>query len=388
MSHTRNQSGMIIPIAAGAMLMLAGITAFAVDIGYQRVVDNELQNVADAAALAGASGFRSTVSPTWSEGCDRARAALSLNKAANQAINTGLASTDYTLTSGTASLSGGSFSFVAHPAGNNVCAGGSTPTFTAGQYPAIRVTARRTSDSTSGGITSYFARVFGVNSLGVTAVSSAMIGVPSTAPGSALFPMVIGLCSFNAYWNIDGTPKTSSNPPTITFGSVQNGNPNATPECINKMQWTTLDPTESNVADSDNINKTTCGGSPNSASKVACLIDGTLQPPSIALNQAISINIQNGGRAGLYGEVNSSVAGKPLADRTFLVPVVNSENITLGNNSVTPVVRFVAIEFVSARQGQKEITVRPVVDYKVPDGRPGTGGTPIAGTTTRAFLIQ
>lgn len=386
------QAGMIIPIAAGAMLMIAGVTAFAVDIGYQRVVDNELHNVVDAAALAGASGFKSANAPLWSEGCNRARAALSLNKAANQTLNTSQSSTDYTLESGHATFSSGKFVFVPHGSGTNACIGGA-PAFTPGQYPAVRVSARRTSSSTSGGITSYFAKVFGIESLGVTAVSSAMIGVPSTAPGSALFPMAIGLCSFQSYWAADGTPLTTN---SITFGSVQNngnsgdngkGNGNGSSTCVDKMQWTTLDPTESNISDSDTINEGTCGGSPNSASKVACLIGGELEPPAIQIGQTVNINIQNGSRAGLYGQVETHIVNNQSSPKIFLVPVVSSETITLGDNSVTPVVRFVALEILGAQNGQKTITVKPVPNFKVPDARPGTGGTPIAGTTTRAFLI-
>lgn len=48
------ESGSVIIIVAVMMFVLLGIAAFAVDFGYQYVVKNQVQNSADAAALAGA----------------------------------------------------------------------------------------------------------------------------------------------------------------------------------------------------------------------------------------------------------------------------------------------------------------------------------------------
>ena len=50
----RNQAGVSAVIVAIVLTMLIGFTALAVDVGYMYVTKNELQNVADAAALAGA----------------------------------------------------------------------------------------------------------------------------------------------------------------------------------------------------------------------------------------------------------------------------------------------------------------------------------------------
>jgi hypothetical protein len=47
--------GAVLPLVAILMVVLLGFAAFAIDIGYSYVVKNELQNAADAAALAGAS---------------------------------------------------------------------------------------------------------------------------------------------------------------------------------------------------------------------------------------------------------------------------------------------------------------------------------------------
>ena len=47
--------GAVAPLAALLLAFLVGMLAFALDVGYMAVVKGELQNAADAAALAGAA---------------------------------------------------------------------------------------------------------------------------------------------------------------------------------------------------------------------------------------------------------------------------------------------------------------------------------------------
>ncbi len=54
LEKVKNQAGATAVIIAITLPMLIGFTALAVDVGYMHVTKNELQNVADAAALAGA----------------------------------------------------------------------------------------------------------------------------------------------------------------------------------------------------------------------------------------------------------------------------------------------------------------------------------------------
>jgi len=54
-SETRGRHGAVVPLTAILMVFLLGMLAFAIDLGYLAVVKAELQNAADAAALAGAS---------------------------------------------------------------------------------------------------------------------------------------------------------------------------------------------------------------------------------------------------------------------------------------------------------------------------------------------
>ena len=49
----KNEKGVTLVYVAILLVVFLGIAALAIDIGYHRVVRNQLQNAADAAALAG-----------------------------------------------------------------------------------------------------------------------------------------------------------------------------------------------------------------------------------------------------------------------------------------------------------------------------------------------
>jgi Flp pilus assembly protein TadG len=50
----KNARGAVLPMVGVLLIVFLGIAALAIDIGYRNTTKNELQNVADAAALAGA----------------------------------------------------------------------------------------------------------------------------------------------------------------------------------------------------------------------------------------------------------------------------------------------------------------------------------------------
>src|ERR1700675_734971 len=49
--------GVILPLAALLLVVVLGMAAFSIDIGYMIFVESELQNAADASALAGAAAL-------------------------------------------------------------------------------------------------------------------------------------------------------------------------------------------------------------------------------------------------------------------------------------------------------------------------------------------
>jgi Flp pilus assembly protein TadG len=53
----KDKRGTVTVMVALLLIMLIGFAAFAIDVGYMMVRRNELQNIADTAALAAAAAF-------------------------------------------------------------------------------------------------------------------------------------------------------------------------------------------------------------------------------------------------------------------------------------------------------------------------------------------
>ena len=166
----REQKGMAAIYMAMLGTILVGITALAVDVGHALVTQNELQNAADAAALASTRqmGVGYLAMPLIDQqdlGRDltgaeqtvitgQATAAAFANKASNVA-NLALSPGD---------IQFGTWDFTAHTF---------TPTVT--RPNAIRVTARRDGGA-NGPITTFFAGVLGVNTMNIATTSTAALG--------------------------------------------------------------------------------------------------------------------------------------------------------------------------------------------------------------------
>src|SRR5690606_11706294 len=88
----RHQGGAVAIIVGLLLFVLAGTAAFAIDIGRWLVVDNELQNGSDAAALAGAGYLYPPVAgkPNWAEAVSRANLAVPLNSSEKVSLSTGV----------------------------------------------------------------------------------------------------------------------------------------------------------------------------------------------------------------------------------------------------------------------------------------------------------
>lgn len=94
---SRSEKGAVSVLVALALPMLMGAGALAVDLAYLHVVRNELQNDADAAALAGARKLYANGASTldWSGAASTAQDAIALNRAAGHALADGLVQTGY-----------------------------------------------------------------------------------------------------------------------------------------------------------------------------------------------------------------------------------------------------------------------------------------------------
>lgn len=184
----KSEKGVIAIIIAISLVMFIGFTALAVDVGYLMVTRNELQNVADASALAAARQLGWVYE--------------------NPPYN------DYEAQQNYVCDPEDIIAVVNDVAGKNQ-AGGSNITINAADvviglwdtynrtltpaldHPnAVRVTARRDS-SANGPVTTFFAGVLGINTAEVSAVATAALTGQSTAgPGGLPFPAGISRAWF------------------------------------------------------------------------------------------------------------------------------------------------------------------------------------------------
>jgi uncharacterized membrane protein len=93
-----NESGVVIVFVAILMVVFLSFAALAIDIGQLMVVRNELQNAADAAALAGAQNFYPSLTPkipNWAAAETQATNAIQLNKSGGVTLVDGVVQSGY-----------------------------------------------------------------------------------------------------------------------------------------------------------------------------------------------------------------------------------------------------------------------------------------------------
>jgi len=164
-STINNQQGVVAILVCFAMLFLISFAALAVDIGYILTTKNELQNIADAAALSAARKLREIYaipriyysSSECSDDCisvkDAAQSVASMNWAGGE--NGGITILDSEIVIGTWSN------------------GGFTETH---NYPhATKIIARRRDDISNSNlaVSTFFAKLLGINSVDIQAMAIA-----------------------------------------------------------------------------------------------------------------------------------------------------------------------------------------------------------------------
>lgn len=192
-SKCKEQRGVTAVVVAIVIAVLIGFAALSVDIGYVAVTKNELQNVADSAALAatGKLGDIYTGMPQAEMDdyvCSEADRTLIINQAQG-VVGSGknqAGGQDIAIDSGDIIIgkwNGDSLTF--------------TPTNS--KPDAVKVTARR--DSTAGGngpISSFFAKIFDINTVDVKADAIAdLSGLSKVGPGGLPIPIGISKHRFD-----------------------------------------------------------------------------------------------------------------------------------------------------------------------------------------------
>ncbi len=97
-SFLKDSRGAVAAITIIMMVVFFALLAIVIDLGHLMLVRNQLQNAADAGALAGARALslnNSTGTPAWAAGQTAATAAVQSNKADTQALLTANVQTGY-----------------------------------------------------------------------------------------------------------------------------------------------------------------------------------------------------------------------------------------------------------------------------------------------------
>lgn len=180
------QKGAVTVLVALTLPVLVGAAALAVDLAYLHVVRNELQNDADAAALAGARKlYASSASALdWAAASSTASSAIALNRAAGHALAQGQVQTGYWDTS------------QATP--------GLQPlplTPTANDAPAVQVSLAKSDGENQGPARTFLASIWGILSVPVRVTAVAGVTSPGIVNPGGLFPLGISDCMYQKFWN-------------------------------------------------------------------------------------------------------------------------------------------------------------------------------------------
>jgi hypothetical protein len=200
-SFRQRQQGSYLVIFGGLLLLLTGFAVLAIDVGRIFIVRSELQNVADAAALAGANCLTrenvkdpndcpSTMSSTlqWGLAKKKAEEQLSHNQADNRAI----------LSSGAGhAIEVGYWDlFNKRPSGGTLTSSLSNTFSPIGAYdiPAIRVTVSKADGKNGGPVLMLTRLMFGGRDVPMSATSVAVISSPGGVATGQITPIAIDKC--------------------------------------------------------------------------------------------------------------------------------------------------------------------------------------------------
>ena len=332
-----NERGAVAAMAAIFLLVLLAFAAAAIDIGHALVARNELQNTADAAALAGTRALGviyEGMTPAEQQaytltGGDQATvvAAVQETALANSAAGVPIAIN-----------------------ADDIAIGTWDPTTrvhtpTVNQPKAVRVWARRDA-SANGPISTFLAGVIGVTSVNVNAVATAdMTAVGQTAPGQLDVPFGISTFYFTQFgcgdaiqfYPNDGTPQACS-------------------------AWNTFDQSPANA----NTLRTIIDG----------LRTGAYQSPGTAPGD--TLNFTNGNVASVFPNLINLYNAKKDANGNWdvFVPVYDSPSCAANENrGALPIVGYAEARITNV-QGSPNHLITATVLCNIFEGNTTGGGPP------------
>ena len=294
----RRQRGSMMVLFAMLLPVLLGFTALSVDISRIQLTKQELQNAADAAALAGAAMLNAPGGETpynWTSATQTATGFIGKNPVSSRVLTTGdvlagyIRPSDPTVTVHSPSETGWISPF---------------------DVPAVRVGLDLSVGKNGGPLQLLFGAILGSPTKDLHVVATAAAYPPGYAAAGALFPVVLGRCLYDLYWNYAArAPKldpATGKPYTINIGSVYNST------CLSG-EWSTFNTVLNDVP-----------------SVQALISNGNPVP----LQVGSMTYVQSGVKDAVYKSV-------PI-NKTVAVPVIN--NVVTGSNQT--VVAFAAFHIV------------------------------------------
>ncbi len=372
--------------AAGILIFLVSFAVLALDVGRILSVRNELQNAADAAALAGANCLAREPKPGSTVDCAatvtgnlqwtiaKAKAADHLSKNMSEGYALESTGTGHVIDAGYWNLqdrqpTGGIFTTAPTALGTY-------------DYPAVYVRVIRDQGVNNGPV-AMLSRMFFTSFPGIALQASAVavIPPPETAPSGKLIPVAINQCMFDLYWDKDtGAPKIYDekvNDPPDPYSLSKSGEPYTIrigsdylyPEC-QAGQWTTFDL----KSDSANVVR-------------ALIDDGNPNPLSID----DLTWIKRGVVAADYKALEEKYEGE-----TVNILVVNAPNSDLTADKQVPISAFAGFQITDVQSdasggggktGEKAYIQGQFTKTSILSGGSGVGG-PFYGTYTPPRLAR
>ncbi|HJV64126.1 MAG TPA: pilus assembly protein TadG-related protein [Geomonas sp.] len=334
-TRSGNERGSVLLVLLAWLLVFFFLAGLAIDVSRLFLVRVQLQNAANAAALAGAAVLYGNPvadpppgTPQWTTAESEARRYAGLHTADWKTLK------DCRVDLGFWNISSRSFQIgEAVPPG--VCFGSQTPCTSRSdcvatricrqvQVPAVKVTLTKGADSNGGALQMPFARIFGFGEIGTSATALAFSGTPGAVQQGVLFPFAIKDTYKDCYVNGVLAGQGAVNLETALPAACGDTDPVG--------QWTNLSP--NNAASTDLVR-----------GYIDYLIgSGNMEPPpAVAMNGAVKE--VSGNKDKLYQATASLIAtGRgPLPGIAVLMPVVDQ------SVGATMTVRgFVGVQLTSA----------------------------------------
>jgi Flp pilus assembly protein TadG len=329
------QRGAMFIMGALLLIPLMGFAVLALDVGRVFVVRNEMQNVADSAALAGANCLTRQSDPASATEClvdlagalnwARAQARAEDQISENAADNLALSSVDagHVIQVGywnllTQAPSGGAFNTAFAP-------------LTVNDRPAVRVVVTKAAGVNNGPIGMLTQMMFNVGApVPMSAEAVAVISAPGSVLPNSVIPQAINKCMFDLYWDsVTNSPKLADQP-TLTYVAGQKTF--TIPQVIGQP-WVIRIGSAYHYGACDSGQWTSFNLDVNSQAAVGNLIANG-NPTSLGIGDMTWI--QPGTKAASYDDLDAKYPTGPGADVTVLV--VNTADLT--NHGQAPITAF------------------------------------------------